>query len=44
LDEKFERIMEDVDNYRKELDVQIDSPSLRKYLLKNFGDIPDFKT
>jgi putative GTP pyrophosphokinase len=44
LDEKFERIMEDVDNYRKELDVPIDSPSLRKYLLKNFGDIPDFKT
>ena len=44
LDEKFERIMWDVDNYRKELDVPIDSPSLRKYLLKNFGDIPDFKT
>jgi putative GTP pyrophosphokinase len=44
LDEKFERIMWDVDNYRKELDVPIDAPSLRKYLLKNFGDIPDFKT
>ena len=44
LDEKFERIMKDVDNYRKELDVPIDTPSLRKYLLENFGDIPDFKT
>jgi hypothetical protein len=43
LDEKFERIIEDIDKYRKELDVPIDSPSLRKYLLKNFGDIPDFK-
>ena len=44
LDEKFERIMWDVDNYRKELDAPIDSPSLRKYMLKNFGDIPGFKT
>ncbi|MGH9977500.1 MAG: hypothetical protein ACRD8Z_16955, partial [Nitrososphaeraceae archaeon] len=44
LDEKFELIMWDVGKYRNELDVPIDAPSLRKYLLRNFGDIPDFKT
>jgi putative GTP pyrophosphokinase len=44
LDEKFERIMWDVDDYRKDLNVPIDEPSLRKYLLRNFGDIIDFKT
>jgi ppGpp synthetase/RelA/SpoT-type nucleotidyltranferase len=44
LDEKFERIMWNVDDYRKDLDVPIDEPSLRKYLLRNFGDILDFKT
>jgi ppGpp synthetase/RelA/SpoT-type nucleotidyltranferase len=44
LDEKFEQIMWDVDKYRNELDVPINAPSLRKYLLRNFGDIPDFKT
>ena len=44
LDEKFERIMWDVDDYRSDLNVPIDEPSLRKYLLRNFGDIPDFKT
>jgi hypothetical protein len=52
LDDQFERIMKDIDNYNRstyqkvdknELDVPIDSPSLRRYLLKKFGDIPDFK-
>jgi putative GTP pyrophosphokinase len=52
LDEKFERIMNDIDTHNKnsfqkvekgELDLPIDSPSLRRYLLKNFGDLPDFK-
>lgn len=44
LDETFERIMDDIDKYRGVLDVPIDPPLLRKYMLKNFGDIPNFKT
>jgi ppGpp synthetase/RelA/SpoT-type nucleotidyltranferase len=52
LDDEFEQIMNDIDNHIKstyqkvdknELDVPIDSPSLRRYLYKKFGDISDFK-
>lgn len=52
LDEKIERIVDDVDRHiqssyqkieKSQLDVPIDSSSLRLYLLKKFGDIPDFK-
>lgn len=52
LDDMFEQIMKDIDVHKRkskqiidkgELDLPIDSPSLRRYLLKKFGDIPDFK-
>jgi putative GTP pyrophosphokinase len=52
LDYQFEFIMDKIDNHKKSLnekldknvlDVQIDSPSLRRYLLSKFGDISDFK-
>jgi ppGpp synthetase/RelA/SpoT-type nucleotidyltranferase len=52
LDERFEEIMKDIDNHIRsvntnieegKLDVIIDSPYLRRYLLKKFGDLPGFK-
>ena len=52
LDEHFELIMDKIDNHTRSLnqeldknvlDVPIDSPSLRRFLLIRFGDISDFK-
>jgi putative GTP pyrophosphokinase len=50
-DEDLEQITKEIDNYDNEqtikvdnsqLDTPIDSPSLRRYLFKRFGDIPGF--
>lgn len=52
LDERFEQIMKDIDNHNQsaitniekgKLDFIIDSPYLRRYLLKKFGDLPGFR-
>lgn len=51
-DQMFENIIKEVDEHKNKsshqienhrLDIPIDSPSLRRYLLKKFGDISDFK-
>jgi putative GTP pyrophosphokinase len=51
-DQMFENIIKEIDEYKNKsnyqienqrLDMPIDSPSLRRYLIKKFGDIPDFK-
>lgn len=50
-DNALEQITKEVDDYEREqtrkvdnneLDILIESPSLRRYLFKTFGDIPDF--
>lgn len=51
-DQIFENIIKEVEEHKNKssqqienhrLDIPIDSPSLRRYLIKKFGDIPDFK-
>ena len=51
-DQVFENIIKEVDEHKnkssqqienRRLDIPIDSASLRRYLIKKFGDIPDFK-
>ena len=51
-DTKFESITKDIEEYdenvrskveKNQLDIPIDSSSLRRYLFNKFGDIPDFK-
>jgi putative GTP pyrophosphokinase len=51
-DKRFDEITRKIDDYhseigskinRDEYDIPINSPSLRRYLFKRFGDIPDFK-
>jgi putative GTP pyrophosphokinase len=51
-DSKFESITKEIEEYnenvrtkvhKNQLDIPIDSSSLRRYLFNKFGDIPDFK-
>jgi hypothetical protein len=41
IDDYVDCIKKKIDN--SELDLPLDSPTLRQYILKEFGDIPDFK-